>query len=127
MGFPTPPRGSGRHHWSDRGEPSPYRASSRDTGRYHPDDEDFPTDPSMPFPLDEVPRQPARPGPVRPPPVPAAQVVVPRVYVEPDEMMDRLRARALRFAITRDVIGCLVGLYLLGQWLGLPLWRALGF
>lgn len=127
MGFPTPPRGSGRHHWDDRGEPAPYR----DPGRYHPSEEDMPTDPTMALPPDDPVQRPSgqrwpagrgRAAGPRP-----ADVIVPRVHLEPDERIDRLRARSLRISIVRDVIWCLVGLYLLGQWVGVPVWQALGF
>jgi hypothetical protein len=53
-------------------------------------------------------------------------MVVPRIYVEPDEQMDALRVRSLRWGIARDVVAVLVGLYLLGSWILPGVWRALG-
>lgn len=123
MTFPTPPRGSGRH-WRDDTPP----ASPTVRRRYLRDDDegagDYPTDPTMTAPLNRVP----------PPDVyrqsgPASRyqdLVVPRVFVEPDEVMDRLRQRAFRWGIARDVVAVAIGLYLLGSWLLPPLWRAVG-
>lgn len=53
-------------------------------------------------------------------------LVVPRVYLEPDEWMDKLRARALRFAIARDVVLIIIGLSFMWRLVILPLWLALG-
>lgn len=70
--------------------------------------EEMPTDPSMPAPLNYAPR-PAQSVPGR-----YQDLVVPRVYVEPDEYMDHLRERAFRWAIGRDIIACIVGLLVIG-------------
>lgn len=61
------------------------------------------------------------------PPKREPDLVVPRVYLEPDEAMDKLRARAFRWAIIRDVVIILVGGVLLWQWAVVPLFKALGF
>lgn len=53
-------------------------------------------------------------------------LVVPRVFVEPDEQMDELRRSALRWGRVRDVVAIAVGLYLLGSWLIPGVWRVLG-
>jgi hypothetical protein len=53
-------------------------------------------------------------------------VVVPRVFVEPDELMDKLRARALRWGIARDVLLVAVAVFLLASWAGPTVARWLG-
>ncbi len=72
-------------------------------------------------PIDETdPRQPIAPirGERPSPPEPRYQdMLVPRVFVQPDPHMDDLRARALRMAILRDIfviMTSLVGLFYLG-------------
>ncbi len=52
-------------------------------------------------------------------------VVVPRVYLEPDERLDRLRVCAWRWAIARDVLAVIIGLYLVGVYVVRPLISAL--
>lgn len=137
MSYETPPRGSGRHSTDSRAgadraaslrRAAPLRPTD-DRSRWRgppPDDQDryeaeadnygMPTDPSMRAPLNLAPRHPA--GGVSPR---YQDLVVPRVYVEPDEAMDRLRCRSLRWAITRDVLAVLVLLYAIG-WMTRPLW-----
>jgi hypothetical protein len=107
--------------------------------------DDTPTDPTMMAPLNSAPRAASdtgtgtrrmnyadRPGvdkrrrisddrPAR-----YEDMLIPRIWIEPDEKMDQLRARALRVAIVRDVVLIVLGLYLLGSWVILPMWRALG-
>ncbi len=56
-----------------------------------------------------------------------ADLVIPRVFLELDETMDRLRARALRFAIARDAVWIVLGLVLVVQWAVMPLLTAVGF
>jgi hypothetical protein len=53
-------------------------------------------------------------------------VVVPRVFVEPDEQMDKLRARALRWGIARDVMLVALAVFLLASWAGPAVLRLLG-
>jgi len=63
-------------------------------------------------------------------PVPSRErtdLVVPRVYLEPDEAMDRLRARASRWAIARDIVIIILGASLIFRWILTPLWQAMGF
>lgn len=69
----------------------------------------------MTAPLNQTPPQRGYQGTVRRPD--PRTPVVPRVYVEPDEQMDRLRRRALRWSIVRDIVAITVGLYLLASWL----------
>ncbi len=48
-------------------------------------------------------------------------MIVPRIYVEPDEAMDELRARSLRMALIRDVfliLFCMVAIF----WLAGGIW-----
>jgi hypothetical protein len=110
MTFPTPPRGSGRH-WRDDAEQRLLHTR------------DMPTDPSMPAPLNRAPQRPVRPGRE----ARYQDLVVPRVFVEPDEYMDGLRRRSLWWAIVRDIIVCAVGLWLIGSWALPPIMRVLGF
>lgn len=77
-----------------------------DVGRH----DDMPTDPHMPAPLNYAPQA------SQSVPRTYQDLIVPRVFVEPDEYMDRLRERAFRWAIGRDVIACVVGLLVIG-WL----------
>lgn len=146
MTFETPPRGSGRgRHWrSDQVPPAPrgeYAARYGPVGEppeYPPDypgryddDSDYPTDPTMPAPLNQVPRpeagQERRRIVVERANAPRYQdVVVPRVYVEPDEHMDALRQRALRWGIARDVMVIGTLLYLVGSWVLPAVVRLLG-
>jgi len=144
MSFPTPPRGTGRH-WRDddqAGPADPRRGRyprfepadppAPEPERYYPDEYgDVPTDPTMPAPLNQAPRRHVGEGTRRITVERAGQsrmpdMVVPRIYVEPDEQMDALRVRSLRWGIARDVVAVLVGLYLLGSWILPGVWRALG-
>jgi hypothetical protein len=89
--------------------------------------DDTPTDPTMRVPLNLAPKNNAGSGTRRlPRDVRHVDMVVPRVYLEPDEQIDRLRARSLRWSIARDMIAVVLGLYLLGAWVVLPMWRAMG-
>ena len=109
-----------------RPDPDPYAAVGYPGGE-KPLVDDTPTDPTMRVPLNDAPREEARErrrrllSEVR-----HMDLVVPRVYLEPDERIDRLRARALWWSITRDMVAVCLGLYLLGSWVITPLWRALG-
>lgn len=92
--------------------PSPNPADRWPSGEYYPSEDDLPTE-------DEMPTDPTLPAPLNF--APAGQVspryqdlVIPRVYVEPDELLDRLRRRALRWAIARDVLAVIVLMYLIG-------------
>jgi membrane protein YdbS with pleckstrin-like domain len=53
-------------------------------------------------------------------------MIVPRVFVEPDEDMDRLRRRVWRWAIGRDVVLVAVGLLVIGHWVWPTVWSWLG-
>lgn len=98
-------------------------------GRHHETDterirlplHDMPTDPGMRIPLNTAPR----PGPQHQAPArvePSYQdVVIPRVFVEPDEQMDGLRQQSLRWAIWRDRLAVVVLLMLIG-WFTRPVW-----
>lgn len=78
------------------------------------DKHDMPTDPSMRIPLNRAPRN--------VPPEPRYQdLVVPRVFVEPDEQMDQLRQQSLRWAIWRDRLAVIVLLFTIG-WITRPAW-----
>lgn len=132
MSFETPPRGSGKHWRTEAPTPStPARERFR-PGRsagypehgetYHPaDDDDTPTDPTMRIPLNRAPRRDVGEGERR---ITVSRangpryqdMVIPRVYVEPDEAMDRLRQRAMRWGIIRDAVIVAVGVYLLLSW-----------
>lgn len=132
MTFETPPRGSGQHRKGDATSPASERARRlrRPDPRvsYYPadEDDDTPTDPTMRAPLNEVPIRevpPRRPGGTEYRDLRQYQdLVVPRVYIEPDEDMDRLRVRALRWGIARDALAVLVLVYAIG-WLLRPLWQ----
>jgi hypothetical protein len=139
--FPTPPRGRGKH-WRDYegGEVTRYEPGRVDTSGYLPRIQEPTRDvvdsnPNL-YRVDV-------PGPLRDPDPGRARVnsgdrrsvlhaegrtdlVVPRVYLEPDEWMDKLRARALRFAIARDVVLIIIGLSFMWRLVILPLWLALG-
>jgi hypothetical protein len=54
----------------------------------------------------------------------APDLVVPRVYLEPDESMDRLRQRAWRWGIFRDIVVIILGLFLISRWMLYPLYQA---
>jgi hypothetical protein len=65
---------------------------------------------------DTDPRQPIGP-PLRAPEPSYQDMIVPRVFLEPDPTMDDLRIRALRLAIIRDIfliIFLMVGTFYLG-------------
>jgi hypothetical protein len=97
------------------------------TRRRRYDELDIPTDPTMAAPLNEAPRY-GHPRPAAYRSNPRYQdLVIPRVVVEPDEQMDALRARSLRWGIARDVVVVAVGLYLIGAWALPPIMRFLGF
>jgi hypothetical protein len=144
--FTPPPRGKGKH-WRGRereAEPVAYRQgrASGDPNFLPPLEEPDP-EADLPDGLYRVPTTPSDRtgyGPAisqtrmnRPPRMAVAQderpadLVVPRVYVEPDEYMDRLRARALRWAIFRDLVVIVVGLFLISRWMVVPMVHALGF
>ncbi len=112
MTFPSPPRGHGPRH--------ALRDDRAGGGS------DFPTDPTMPAPLNRVPRRDVRRGDRPAMRQPTVDVVVPRVFVEPDELMDKLRARALRWGIARDVLLVAVAVFLLASWAGPTVARWLG-
>lgn len=149
MTYPPSPRG---RHWredpapdADLYDPPPERRRRYSTD-YPP--EDFPTDPTMVAPLNEAPPLREYHPPDAPPdstwrrgtrdmpgeqlrsirvtrrvdPTPV-DVVVPRIYLEPDEGMDRLRRRSLVWAIIRDVLASVTLMYLIGEWLLVPLIR----
>ncbi len=136
--FPSPPRGSGRHSRQpsqfERGRTGNAGQVPPLFGRGHVDDVTV-TNPDLyrvPVPGDpdfgeppEISRE--IPRVVDPPRRESADLVVPRVFLEPDEMMDRLRARALRFAIVRDAVWIVLGLALVVQWAVVPLLTTLGF
>jgi hypothetical protein len=149
--FPSAPRGRGRH-WRDGGQPTRYARGQADTtSGYLPRIED-PLPPDEPYPPEDdgprrdlgdglyrvpVPGDPEALGPEisqtrlnreRRIPVPQQRrppdLVVPRVYLEPDEIMDRLRMRSLRWGIIRDVVVIALGLFLLGRWVVVPVVQA---
>jgi hypothetical protein len=53
-------------------------------------------------------------------------LVVPRVFIEPDPDLDALHRSAMRWGRWRDVLVIAVCVYLLASWLGPPVWRAVG-
>lgn len=121
MTFPTPPRGSGRH-W--RGDEDPTRIRA-------PFVEPHPSDTEMQPPMNLGERRDV--GEERRRIYRSARdaaryqdLVVPRVFVEPDEQMDNLRRSAIRWGRWRDAVVIAVGLYLLGSWCLPPLWALLG-
>src|SRR4051794_27401868 len=73
--IPTPPRRSGRHHVRNAGP-------EETQGLRYPD-EDVPTDPTMPAPLNDAPRERRPAGAYRMPPWGRPDVIVPRVTVIP--------------------------------------------
>lgn len=74
---------------------------------------DMPTDPSMRIPLNQA--HPRTPYSNRP------DMVIPRVYVEPDEQMDDLRRSSLKWAVIRDRLAVLLILLLVGA-ITRPVW-----
>jgi hypothetical protein len=106
---------SPRDRWRPRPEISP---DPPPVERYYPQEDEMPTDPTMPMPLNFAPRGTGLVSPRY------QDLVVPRVYVEPDEALDKLRARALRWGIARDVLLVAALLYAVG-WMTRPLWSAL--
>lgn len=64
-----------------------------------------------------------RPRRAVPPGDSVTDLVVPRVYLEPDEVSDKLRARSWRWGIARDVVLVIVGGFLIFRWMLYPLWQ----
>jgi hypothetical protein len=149
MSYSTPPRGSGRHWRRDEdddrrygNQPTrwSYQADPPGVSEYHPDEtaaeqgyrheQDMPTDPTMPAPLNQAPRRDVGQDMRRIRIVQAHRaheaaryqdMIVPRIYLEPDEQMDDLRRKAVRWGIARDVVVLALGVFLLIQWVILPL------
>lgn len=146
--FPSPPRGSGRHHRNtsppryERGRPDvsspgylpplqePDDLVDSNPGLYRvtlpgePGFEDQEHARNLGPAIDQVRLNQSRRRAVMDDS--RTDLVVPRVYLEPDEIMDKLRARALRVAVVRDVLVIVLGLALVWRWVILPLWTALG-
>lgn len=150
--FTSPPRGRGRHWSDGREPTRYERGvASTDSGflpriddPYPAEDDDVVTSNPGLYRVDYPGGRPAqRPSPTRPigpdisqddlqvirgvrASVPVkerpADLVVPRVYLEPDEAMDKLRQRAARWAIARDVTAVIVGGYLIFRWMLYPLY-----
>lgn len=100
--------------------PGVHRSGPADETQRIPTVDDMPTDPSLRIPLNRAPR-------IRDKTTERSyqDLIVPRVFVEPDEHMDALRQRAMRWAICRDVLAVTIMLLVLG-WMMRPVWTFLG-
>jgi len=115
MSYNTPPRGSGKH-WRDD---TPRQGVRRPYVEPHPSETEM-----MP-PMNHEVRAPVPPrertyreGSTR-----YQDLVVPRIYLEPDPDMDDLRRSTYRWVRAASITAVAVGVYLLGSWIVPVVWR----